>query len=334
MTTLLRRFPFRRSFPVEYLGKQISLEQKSLKKANCSTVIKFASSKSFYRPASRSRLHLSNTLCCQQTAYIMSSAEARLSDSVQAAKVKFQKPYAVHKVTSALHIFFLTEKYLNMELDKKRSQYKCGDRFVTLEKVQNWIDYFKAGNVKPVGQDDGKGKYSADEGLSSKVSLWQGDITVLEIDAIVNAANSSLLGGGGVDGAIHRAAGGSLLNECEELRGCPAGQAKITGGYKLPSKHVVHTVGPQGEKPDVLRSCYVNSLHLMLQNELRTIAFPCIATGVYGYPRDRAANVALTTVREFLEKNSDKVDRVIFTVFLEEDKQVYEDLMQKYFPIQ
>ncbi|CAL8072805.1 unnamed protein product [Orchesella dallaii] len=255
---------------------------------------------------------ISKSLCYQyhRTASKMASPKTRLSDSVQAAK----------------------EKYLSMTLDNKRSLYKCGDSFVTLEKIPNWIDYFKKANVKV--SDDNEGKLSTDEGINSKVSLWQGDITTLEIDAIVNAANSSLLGGGGVDGAIHRAAGSNLLNECEELRGCPTGQAKITGGYRLPSKHVIHTVGPQGEKPEALRSCYVNSLNLMLENNLRSVAFPCIATGIYGYPRDRAANVALKNVREFLEQNPEKVDRVIFTVFLEEDKQVYEELMQKYFPIE
>jgi len=321
MTTLLGRFPRHRSLPVVpspvvYLSKNNRLLKQAFPtfQANFATKFcRFASWNTSYALNHSWIYQEQKILSCQyhHTASKMaSSPRTRLSDRVQAAK----------------------EEYLNMELDSKRSLYKCGDKFVTLEKISNWISYSKSANVEVL--DDIKGKCSVDEALNSKVSLWQGDITVLEIDAIVNAANSSLLGGGGVDGAIHRAAGPKLLSECEELRGCPTGQAKITGGYKLPSKHVIHTVGPQGEKPEALRSCYVNSLQLMLENNLRSIAFPCIATGIYGYPRDRAANVALTTVRKFLEENSEKVDRVIFTVFLEEDKQVYEELMQKYFPIE
>ncbi|KAI8973408.1 hypothetical protein BDF20DRAFT_823527, partial [Mycotypha africana] len=159
------------------------------------------------------------------------------------------------------------------------------------------------------------------------------DITKLKVDAIVNAANNSLLGGGGVDGAIHRAAGKALLAECRTLNGCPDGEAKITKGYNLPAKHVIHTVGPQTEKPDILANCYRNSLQVLIDNNLRSIAFPCIATGVYGYDNERAANVALKTVLSFFENGNDqKLDEIIFVLFNEKDKRIYKELVPKYFP--
>jgi len=169
-------------------------------------------------------------------------------------------------------------------------------------------------------------------GLADKVSIFRGDITKLEIDAIVNAANESLLGGGGVDGAIHRGAGKLLLEECKTLHGCNCGEAKITSGYKLPSKNIIHTVGPRGEIPEKLKCCYQNSLSLLIENNLRSIAFPCISTGIFGYPASNAAKVALETVKSFLTKDSDKVDRVIFCLFLESDVSIYEKQMQLFFP--
>src|SRR5947208_13235902 len=156
----------------------------------------------------------------------------------------------------------------------------------------------------------------------SRIQVVQGDITKLEVDAIVNAANTTLLGGGGVDGAIHRAAGPELLAECRKLGGCRPGEAKITRGYRLPARFVIHTVGPvwrdgkQGEA-ETLANCYRNSLQLAVENRIKTLAFPAISCGAYGYPIEEAAHVAFATTRDFLADN-DELQKVVFAVFGEE----------------
>src|SRR5277367_5827454 len=159
----------------------------------------------------------------------------------------------------------------------------------------------------------------------------QGDITKLSVDVIVNAANTSLLGGGGVDGAIHRAAGRELVEECRMLNGCKVGQAKLTKGYRLPAKFIIHTVGPvwNGGKPgkeELLASCYLNCLQLAAQKNLLTIAFPAISTGVYGYPIRQAAEVAVATTRDFIASCS-SLSEVIFCCFSGGDLNVYEEIL-------
>jgi O-acetyl-ADP-ribose deacetylase (regulator of RNase III) len=163
--------------------------------------------------------------------------------------------------------------------------------------------------------------------MTGRIEVIQGDITRQEVDAIVNAANNSLLGGGGVDGAIHRAAGPRLLEECRTLDGCDTGEAKITAGYNLPAKWVIHTVGPvwhggQDGEDEMLARCYRNSLRLAEERGIKTIAFPSISTGAYSFPLDRAAHIAINEVRAFLEK-SDAIETVRMVCFSDEALQSY-----------
>jgi O-acetyl-ADP-ribose deacetylase (regulator of RNase III) len=175
----------------------------------------------------------------------------------------------------------------------------------------------------------------AEEGLMKhetfgRMELLQGDITRLQVDAIVNAANCSLLGGGGVDGAIHRAAGPQLLAECKTLNGCETGQAKITAGYRLPARHVIHTVGPvyrqRPQDPQLLAACYQNSLELAVEHDLKTVAFPAISCGVYGYPPEKACAIAVDTVKGFLQQN-DRLEKALFVVFSEKIYRLYHDYL-------
>lgn len=165
-----------------------------------------------------------------------------------------------------------------------------------------------------------------------KIELIQGDITQLDVDAIVNAANNSLMGGGGVDGAIHRAAGPQLLEECRSIGDCPTGEARITGGYTLKARHVIHTVGPvwrggANREEELLRSAYLSSLQLAKENQIKEIAFPNISTGVYGFPKEKAASIAIETVRKFLEDNQE-IERILFCTFDDENHRIYRQLVE------
>ncbi len=164
----------------------------------------------------------------------------------------------------------------------------------------------------------------------TSITIQQGDITKLQVDAIVNAANSSLLGGGGVDGAIHRAAGPELLHECRLLGSCKTGEAKMTGGYHLPAKHIIHTVGPVwngGNKGEatLLAACYANSLCLAAENGLRSIAFPNISTGIYHFPKPLAAGIAIKAVRDFIAHQPDAIAQVVFVCHDAENFALYRD---------
>ncbi|KAG9251876.1 uncharacterized protein F5Z01DRAFT_626600 [Emericellopsis atlantica] len=196
-------------------------------------------------------------------------------------------------------------------------------------------DLYNRGDLEP--SDKPRETHSAS--VNARVSLIRGDITALLVDAIVNAANSSLLGGGGVDGAIHAAAGPRLLAECKTLKGCQPGEAKITKGYELPAAHVIHTVGPVYfrtsplQAKQTLESCYEECLRVAVDNGVRTLAFCAISTGVYGYPQEDAARVACEQVRKFLEtEDGQQLDRVIFTTFTTPDVEAYDKVVPQFFP--
>jgi O-acetyl-ADP-ribose deacetylase len=176
--------------------------------------------------------------------------------------------------------------------------------------------------------------------MNSKIALLKSDITKTKVDAIVNAANSSLLGGGGVDGAIHRAGGAEILDECIKIRnrqgGCKTGQAVITTAGNLPAKFVIHTVGPVWngglkKESQLLAECYTNSLKLALENDVQSIAFPNISTGIYGYPKELAGEIAVKTVTNFLKEN-DSIEEVVFVCFDDENFRIYEELIEKITP--
>ncbi|XP_071754057.1 ADP-ribose glycohydrolase MACROD2 isoform X2 [Centroberyx gerrardi] len=224
------------------------------------------------------------------------------------------------------------ERLLRLDEEERRKDYRRHD-FISLDKIPTWRQGSKL-NEKEEGKELTGG---GGGGVSDKVSLYKGDITILEVDAIVNAANSSLLGGGGVDGCIHKAAGSCLYDECHSLNGCETGKAKITCGYDLPARYVIHTVGPVARghvgptETNDLTSCYQNSLKLLKEHGLSTVAFPCISTGIYGFPNEPAAEIALNTVKSWIEENPDKDTRVIFCVFLETDFTIYKKKMSLLF---
>lgn len=210
---------------------------------------------------------------------------------------------------------------------------------VSLADIPTISQLYRSGDLQPGSRHMIAALPSAT--INAKVSLIRTSITDLEVTSIVNAANTSLLGGGGVDGAIHAAAGPDLLEECERLGGCETGSAKITSAYELPSKYVIHAVGPiyslerrkrEGSQAELLASCYTTSLKLAAEKG-GSIAFSCLSTGVYGYPSDEAAEIACQTVRNFLESDEgSKLERVVFCCFLRKDEVQYERLLPMIFP--
>lgn len=169
--------------------------------------------------------------------------------------------------------------------------------------------------------------------MTGRIGIIKGDITTLEVDAIVNAANNSLMGGGGVDGAIHSAAGPELLDECKKLNGCETGKAKITKGYRLKAKHIIHTVGPvwkggYRDEPEMLASCYQSSLEVAKEKKIKTLAFPGISTGAYRFPQDLAAMIAINETRRFLDKNKFP-EKVTFVTFSEENYESYRKILDQ-----
>uniref|UniRef100_A0A6B2LJ47 Macro domain-containing protein n=1 Tax=Arcella intermedia TaxID=1963864 RepID=A0A6B2LJ47_9EUKA len=181
-----------------------------------------------------------------------------------------------------------------------------------------------------------KPKYPVNSEINRKISHWSGDITLLKIEAIVNAAHPGLTGGGGVDGYIHMRAGEGLRTECLGLGGCAIGEAKITKGHLLPCEYVIHTVGPCREDPIELEKCYINSLQLLVSKGLKVIAFPCISTGHYSFPIIKATQIALEATRKWLNnpQNYPKIERIIFCTYTVRDEALYEALMNVYYPTQ
>ena len=171
--------------------------------------------------------------------------------------------------------------------------------------------------------------------MKQRIEIVEGDITKQQVDAIVNAANQSLLGGGGVDGAIHRAAGPELLEECRKIGGCPTGEARVTKGYKLPAKWVIHTVGPiwrggNNREDELLASCYKNSLKAAVEIGAKTVAFPSISTGAYGFPLERATKIALNETKKFLE-NDNRIEKVVFVCFGKQAFDTYKRIFDQVF---
>lgn len=206
--------------------------------------------------------------------------------------------------------------------------------WIKWQNIKTWKQYVEKGQLPEAAKllpayriDISKNRVLAD-----KVSIHFGNITKLQVDAIVNATNFALRPGGGVNGAINKAAGKYLIKECFALHGCKTGEVKLTGGYKLPAKYVIQAVGPIGENAALLANCYTNSLKLAMENKIRTIVFPCISTKTKGYPNVAAAHVASYAVRKFLEVHHNNFDRVIFCVFIDTDKTIYEQVLQTYFP--
>jgi O-acetyl-ADP-ribose deacetylase (regulator of RNase III) len=223
------------------------------------------------------------------------------------------------------------DSYNKLSLEEKRQKYACGSNFLELGDVTTYYDWYRIHQIQR--SDDTN--ISVDIVLNRKIGFTTADICTLEIDAIVNAANTALSSGGGVCGAIHRAAGPMLAKECKLVGGCTTGEAKITNGHNLPANYVIHAVGPRRENPPDLSNAYKSSLDLCIMHGLRTIAFSTISTGTYGYPCHAASGVVLETLRTWLttDKNYEHIDRIIFCLFTEEDVLAYNSWLPHFFPV-
>ncbi|XP_072277570.1 ADP-ribose glycohydrolase MACROD1 isoform X2 [Pyxicephalus adspersus] len=228
------------------------------------------------------------------------------------------------------------KNFLKTLTQKQRREHYGTRNFIKVKNIPTWKDLAK----KVKAKQPEVVKFPKNKDLIEKISLIKGDITKLEVDAIVNAAKHTLLGGGGVDGCIHKAAGPLLKHECSFHGGCETGQTKITCGYLLPARYVIHAVGPVAEgnpgpqQKEDLHNCYKNSLYMATEGKLRTLAFPCISTGAFGYPSDEAADVALETIRSYLDEHKDKFDRIIICVFTAKDEEIYLNKLPEYFPFE
>ena len=244
---------------------------------------------------------------------------------------------------------FEKEKMLSLTQEDRKNRYWCRHSFVPLGCINTWaidqlydnkLDRNTYGSLRtrPDRVEKKKKKpeilkFNMNLHLAEKVSIYEGNITRLEVDAIVSAANETLTPGHGVDRAIHQAAGKWLRQENRTFNGCKTSETKISGGYKLPAKHVIFTVGPRRPQPEILERTYRNSLQTLLDNQLKSIAIPCISTGPYSYPNDTACSIALKTVRKFLESHHKDIDRVVFCTFLPIDTTIYKQKMSIIFPI-
>ncbi|KDE02932.1 hypothetical protein MVLG_06556 [Microbotryum lychnidis-dioicae p1A1 Lamole] len=259
-----------------------------------------------------------------------SHAPAETADKASASKVakvdKHPEPEATEEKQDGLHV-------------EDEDEDENDSNAIAPSHIANLTKLYEDGILEAV--NDGETvHYPYNATYNQIISMWQGDITHLKVDAIVNAANNSLLGGGGVDGSIHRAAGPNLLKECRPLKGCETGRTKITKGHRLPSKHVLHTVGPiysrnaRQESEELLRGCYKTCLALVRKHALTSVAFSGISTGVYGYPLSDAAQVALDEVRQFLDNDEygSKIKHIVFTNFRQIDVDQYLRHVPAYFP--
>jgi O-acetyl-ADP-ribose deacetylase (regulator of RNase III) len=223
-------------------------------------------------------------------------------------------------------------RFEQLSVEAKRKLYMCvAEDYTTVERdTKPWSEVGKKFPTKP-----GETSFATDESLNSQIRIYTGDITRLEVHAVVNAANEACLGGSGVDGAIHKAAGKELLDECRLLRGCPTGQAKVTAGYRLPASAIIHAVGPKGKKPKLLRETYESALKAALDSGFKTVAFSCISTGIYGFPSDAAAVTVTECLRHFLETQpgAEKLEAIVVCLFEPKDANAYGDALPKVFPV-